>query len=273
MAYAILMSFIYPFGTPLLYAAVLYANRDAIAEEELLEDANRDAIAKKELLEGGLAINKVASNGKLRKRKEVKAERQKIRETRAKNFKGRGGLFKLTDGFALKVYWFEVFECVRKICLIGLPIFFDPGSSTQLITGLLVCFISFGMYASYEPYVEKSDDQLSKVCQVSLFFSLVSSIALKMEPDGSADTLAGLLLFMLAMPPMIALFYQSDLDFEQHVSSVKRALLRLFHRTLGRCIKCMWGQPAKAEAAKEAAALEAATRASTGSTQDGSIRV
>ena len=263
MAYAILMSFIYPFGTPLLYAAVLYANRDAIANVVELNEGV--------LNEGGLAINEVASNGKLRK--EVKAERQKIREIRADNFKGRGGLSKLTDGYALKVYWFEVFECVRKICLIGLPIFFDPGSSTQLITGLLVCFISFGMYASYEPYVEKSDDQLSKVCQVSLFFSLVSSIALKMEPDGSADTLAGLLLFMLAMPPMIALFYQSDLDFEQHVSSVKRALLRLFHRTLGRCIKCMWGQPAKAEAAKEAAPLKAATRASTGSTQDGPIRV
>ena len=100
-----------------------------------------------------------------------------------------------------------------------------------------------------------------------------------MEPDDSADTLAGLLLFMLALPPIIALFYQSDLDFEQHVSSVKRALLKLFHCTLGRCIKRMWGQPAKAEAEKKAAASEAATRASTGSTprractQDGSIRV
>eukprot|EP00964_Phaeocystis_antarctica_P046102 scaffold26581_cov60-Phaeocystis_antarctica.AAC.6 len=241
MAYAILMSFIYPFGTPLLYAAVLYANRDAIAKVERLE--------------GGLtSVNEVASNGKLRK--EVN---QKIR---ADNL-GRGGITKLTDGYELRVYWFEVFECVRKICLIGLPIFIDPGSSAQLIAGLLVCFMSYGMYASYEPYVEKSDDQLSKVCQVSLFFSLVSSIALKMEPDDSADTLAGLLLFMLALPPMIAFLYQSDLDFEQgcHVSRVKTALLGLFHRTLGRYIKGMWGQqpkppPAKAAAAKEAAASE-----------------
>ena len=35
---------------------------------------------------------------------------------------------------------------------------------------------------------------------------------------------------------------------------------------LGRCIKRMWGQPTKAEAEKKAAASEAATRASTGST-------
>ena len=230
MAYAILMSFIYPLGTPLLYAAVLYANRDAIAKVERLE-------------RGLTSVGEVASKGKLRK-----AVNKKIRV----NNLGRGGLPKLTDGYEMRVYWFEVFECVRKICLIGLPIFIDPGSSAQLITGLLVCFISYGMYASYEPYVEKSDDQLAKVCQVSLFFSLVSSIALKMQPDGSADTLAGLLVFMLALPPTIAFFYQSDLDFEQgcHVSTVKKVLLERFHRTLGEYIKRMWGpKPLKVQAA------------------------
>ena len=49
------------------------------------------------------------------------------------------------------VYWFEVFECVRKISLVGLLIFVEHGSATQLIFGLLICFFSFGMYVSYEP--------------------------------------------------------------------------------------------------------------------------
>jgi hypothetical protein len=98
----------------------------------------------------------------------------------------------------MEVYWLEVFECVRKICLIGLPIFVEPGSSAQLIVGLLVCFISYGMYASYEPYIKDSDDWLAKFSQVSLFFSLVSSIALKVESDSSTEALGVLLLFTLS---------------------------------------------------------------------------
>ena len=119
---------------------------------------------------------------------------QKIR----KKHLGNGGLPKLTGGYEMEVYWLEVFECVRKICLIGLPIFVEPGSSAQLIVGLLVCFISYGMYASYEPYIKDSDDWLAKFSQVSLFFSLVSSIALKVESDSSTEALGVLLLFTLS---------------------------------------------------------------------------
>ena len=41
--------------------------------------------------------------------------------------------------------WFEIFECVRKILLILLPIFFEAESSEQLTCGLVVCFVTFGM--------------------------------------------------------------------------------------------------------------------------------
>ena len=33
---------------------------------------------------------------------------------------------------------------MRKLCLVGLPVFFRPGELEQLVLGLLVCFISFG---------------------------------------------------------------------------------------------------------------------------------
>ena len=71
----------------------------------------------------------------------------------------------------------------------------------QLIVGLLVCFISFGMYASYEPYVRDSDDRLAKVAQVSLFFSLVSSIALKVESDSSTEALGNAVLLVVKAVP------------------------------------------------------------------------
>ena len=224
MAYAILMTFIYPLGTPLLYVAVLYANLKKIAKVDRLERPLMKFIGSPKT-EGATGIFY-----------------QSVHDNIRENTLGSGGLPKLTDGYEMKVYWFEVFECVRKICLIGLPIFFEPGSSAQLITGLLVCFLSYGMYSSYEPYIKDSDDLLAKVCQVSLFFSLVSSIALKMEPDKSTEALEGLLVFMLMVPPVLAFLFESDLDFEKGCNvpfikemAIKEKVVKCFTSTLGSC--------------------------------------
>jgi len=162
---------------------------------------------------------------------------QQIRSTNLK-----GGCLKLTNGYELRCSWFEVFECGRKICLVGIPVFANNGSASQLIMGLLVCFISAMMYASYEPFVSESDDRLSKICQTSLFFSLVSSIALKMEPDSSQEVLGVLLLIMLAVPPVIAFLFESDVDFEEgcHMSTIKQISFRVFDSTFGRCFEYLF---------------------------------
>ena len=59
----------------------------------------------------------------------------------------------------MRTYWFEIFECVRKILLVGLPIFCPPGSPGQLILGQLICFITYGLYALFAPYVEDIYDR------------------------------------------------------------------------------------------------------------------
>eukprot|EP00966_Prymnesium_polylepis_P074962 1738943-Prymnesium_polylepis.1 len=51
-------------------------------------------------------------------------------------------LRKLTAGYELRTYWFELFECFRKIVLVCLPVFFSPGSAGQLILGLVICFLT-----------------------------------------------------------------------------------------------------------------------------------
>ena len=42
--------------------------------------------------------------------------------------------------YTLRCYWWELFECARKVLLVGLPVFFEPGSSEQLTFGLLSTF-------------------------------------------------------------------------------------------------------------------------------------
>ena len=160
MLYAGLMALIYPLGTPLLYVGMLYANREAIDKTGKLERAliTRYADKLKKIEHRQSKEEDTTRSNELDALREETDQLRKEVESKIRNDNlGTGGLAKLTAAYEMRVYWFEVFECVRKICLLGLPIIFEHGSAAQLIMGLLVCFISSGMYASYEPYVEASD--------------------------------------------------------------------------------------------------------------------
>ena len=39
---------------------------------------------------------------------------------------------KLTEPYEWRVYWFEIFECFRKLALTGMPVWFEMGSTPQL---------------------------------------------------------------------------------------------------------------------------------------------
>ena len=299
VAYALIMM-IYPFGTPLLYALLLYARRDQLAFLKRLEHKGsmqlqglerEEAVRKEQMAKDVIHTIKQqtrpeaqrgAANIAHKWRKKTSNGSQgdtggggldepppsppptppppsangngavdvdMIRKLRAQgNIAARekyltgfasGQVKLLTTGYHMRTYWFEVFECLRKIMLVGLPVFFSPaGSAAQLIMGLFVCFISFGMYMHFAPFSDPSDDRLSKVCQVALFFALVSSIALKMERESSAGTMDVLLTITMAIPPICAFFVDSDEDLVEvcHLGAVRRFLARLFGCTFGRCI-------------------------------------
>ena len=120
---------------------------------------------------------------------------------------------KLIGPYELRVYWFEVFECVRKVALVGLPVFFMPGTLEQLILGLLICFLSFGAYMLLSPYLEERHDHVSRLCQVQIFFALLAGIVLKAEPSESTTDNFGLILtFMCAVPPLCVAFLATPLS-------------------------------------------------------------
>ena len=73
---------------------------------------------------------------------------------------------KLIMGYELRTYYFELIECLRKLAIVCLPVFFSPsGSVGQLIFGLMVCFLTFGAHMLYNPYVDHGDDRLAQLCQ------------------------------------------------------------------------------------------------------------
>ena len=71
--------------------------------------------------------------------------------------------------YELRCYWWEAFECARKLSIVGLPVFFEPGSSEQLAFGLLICFITVAVFEPHRPMRDASDNVLQLVCLVEVF--------------------------------------------------------------------------------------------------------
>ena len=75
----------------------------------------------------------------------------------------------------------ELFECGRKLCIVGLPVFFQPGSSEQLTFGLLICFLTITMFAKFSPSRDPNDDMVQLACLAEVFIALLATIVLHYE--------------------------------------------------------------------------------------------
>lgn len=94
-----------------------------------------------------------------------------------------GYIRKLIAGYEMRVYWFEVVECARKLVLVGIPCFFEPGTTPQLVFGMLCSVISLQIYSDLKPFEKVWDDRLSQVCQLQIFVSLLAELYLSYAPD------------------------------------------------------------------------------------------
>lgn len=201
LAYTAVMLFVQTIGTLVLYAYlcfVVYTTPLAAlkAQEQALED-----------------IDRLASNPHL-----PHAQKQLVVEHLAKDNKPTinaqdtlpGFMVQLVGSYDCKCYWFEIFEALRKVLLVGVPASFpDRGGNAQLVWGLLVCFLTFGMYMHYEPFKQSSNDHLSQIAQVQIFMTLVASIGLRMTP--ADDTLAVIVSGLLFVIPVIAFLQETGI--------------------------------------------------------------
>ena len=112
---------------------------------------------------------------------------------------------KLILGYELRTYYFELLECARKLLIVCIPVFFS--GVTQLIFGLMVCFVTFGGYMMYAPFVADDDDRVASLCQVQIFFALLASIALSYDSDtlAASRNMDALLCFITFVPLVLGI--------------------------------------------------------------------
>ena len=205
MIYVVPMFVLFPIGVPVYYALTLFRSRNALHKIRQLELQNQAFFTAAKTQAENLAPERRAAFAMqtqvtyLASRGQYDKLRRELPST----------LRKLTAGYEMRCYWFEIFECIRKILLVGLPVFFEPGTPGQLILGLVIAFVTFGSYCAFAPYINSTDDLLSAICQLTIFFSLVASIVTKEFPNDHAMSV--LLPVLLLLP--IVLTFLSEIEF------------------------------------------------------------
>ena len=106
-----------------------------------------------------------------------------------------GSLFRCYDG----AYWyFESVEMLKKMTLAGGLVLVAPGSSVQVLVGILVAFCFFAIVLQYKPYADATDNKLQAFATAQIMLTLLMGAFLKMDVTGEYQQalMGGLLLCM-----------------------------------------------------------------------------
>ena len=86
----------------------------------------------------------------------IQAEKIKVRNTHKSLEKFRN----LFDSFIPKRWYFEIFDCVRRLLLGAIPVLIARGTFLQVIFVLVVSLASVAMFMQLKPYIYESDNQV-----------------------------------------------------------------------------------------------------------------
>ena len=72
----------------------------------------------------------------------------------------------------------QIFECLRKLVLVSILVFWGRSEVVQLTLGLLTCVLCIILYNNLKPYAVWQNDLLQQICQANVFVTLVRSLTL-----------------------------------------------------------------------------------------------
>ena len=130
LIYDLVMVVLFPVGVPLYYGSIFFRNRHELRELGRIESTQETNYRRAMLLAAG------KESADERARLETKAEEEHEMATdRYDKLRAKLPtiLRKLTAGYELRTYWFEILECIRKILLVGVPAFCPPGCAYRMI--------------------------------------------------------------------------------------------------------------------------------------------
>jgi hypothetical protein len=107
----------------------------------------------------------------------------------------------LVDSYTDECWWFEIFECVRRLLLLGAgTVLVVDGTTTEISVGVIVAVLSICVYMHTLPYKLDRDYKLAVFAQLSIFFTLLEGLVLKAgvaEKDGYSTEALGVVLILI----------------------------------------------------------------------------
>ena len=106
-----------------------------------------------------------------------------------------GQLFNSYD----KSHWyFESVEMLKKMTLAGGLVLVAPGSSVQIMLGILVALSFLVVVLQFKPYADSTDNKLQAFATLQIMLTLLAGLALKTDTVGEyQQTFMGMLLLII----------------------------------------------------------------------------
>ncbi|GMI08230.1 hypothetical protein TrVE_jg10446 [Triparma verrucosa] len=122
------------------------------------------------------------------------------------------------------VWWFEIFECVRRLMMTGMLIFVSPGSASQIVLALILATGSIVAFVHWRPYEYEEDDDLAIACQISIFFTIFGALLIRVEIDKTDEYNQELFGQLLITVNLLAIFILAANYFQRPISWMLRVL-------------------------------------------------
>lgn len=205
------MVVVYPIGIPCYFMALLFSHRHVLSKLQQLEcdtaaNAQREKAekAEKEAERRKAERAPVQDGGKSSGKPNLQEKNEQMAKVRSATYlqeKLSANVRRITDGYEYRCYWFEVFEAVRKLAVVGLPCVFPTGSVEQLFFGIITCFFTWGALLYFNPYTSFDSEIVARVAQLCLFSTLSASMLLHADPG--SESIDIILTTLLILPVAI----------------------------------------------------------------------
>jgi flagellar biosynthesis GTPase FlhF len=136
------------------------------------------------------------------------------------------------------MWWFEAFEMIKKVILVGGIVLISPGSTSQILLAFLIAFIFFSVIMGSKPYEEGLSTKLQALTTGQLLLSIVLGLVLALSADNDTtaaeaafiDTLlvgSSLIVFFVSMYMLIAGIHEKVHAMEKHFGKRTKRILYL----------------------------------------------
>jgi len=193
--FATLGVLMYPIGIPVLFAVNLFANKTYfyvpvdVAEKEVKYWRERLALFNAIMADGssGSLLTKQAADaaGNLKQaEKKLAALFQRLERMNDASF--RFGF--IYAQYTSHAYYWELTELFRKLILCSILIFVAPGSTAQLCTAMLICFLFYLSHLYIEPYLSQQESRLQLASLLSTIFTTIAALILRANADSTDES-------------------------------------------------------------------------------------